>query len=296
MSVLELLGLGVRGGDRAAEIARVLESLPRPRGMSAEDWAALRADVVGRNDALLRAMRDPSHPARVNEYGGNASAYSGGAPFEWETSNSPYFIDTGTETAGHQIYTHNHPHEAFREMDDGVRVQAPYMLSGGDLNTPLSGGLGITSIEPGGGFGYALRGKRHGAIRLDDPYWNEVSYGAAEAARKRQPNMGFQIEHFGETPDDVLAAQMGLGEAMAKQRMLSAYGYLPATAEQRAALRRLRPAIDDARNAAYRSLHKGIHGTPYPFTPNALKALAGASIGGAGVLGALMSQRLAEGP
>jgi hypothetical protein len=286
-----------------------------PSGFTPMQWHNLVDNLVSGNRMLDQAYRvggknmlttmegkpiTIAHP----EYAGAVSPRLGIAPV---TQGHPFQVGPQVHMNDYtpdMVLYHSHPHII---KDPYAGMQYPAGLSGPDIAAmdPASPWAmrGVTSLEPEGGFGYAIRSAKAAPLErglMGDPSstWTKMEQRALDAARHGGKLHGaeFQLPRgSGELlglrsdvlPEASLPSRFGVARALEGRGWIERGGYVPGTREQAETLDAYGPAIDDATEAADDYLTE-------TFGSGRLGAyLLAALAGGGGALGALSARERA---
>jgi hypothetical protein len=235
----------------------LLGRMKPPSGISDEEWRIIREKMATGNKELVDAMAFGG-PSSNWEHGGIATPMD---DLKTVTDRDPTSVNTPHPTDRQKSFVyHSHPHTLNAESGE----QFPAALSLGDIGSTLRNDRGITSLDPLGGFAYAIRNEKTPNIKL--PLWHQMQIDARSAATKNlseasSPNwIRSGVEESGrprsqfDPPTDAtsaeLAATLGVGRALNRANVLTEFGSLPVGEAQIAGAAMLEPAVEASAQAA----------------------------------------------
>lgn len=212
---------------------KIDELIPSPpSGIAENDWQEIARSADSGNKRLAARMANPDEPQRVYEFGGIANADD---PIDLVTSFDPFAVKGMRlpRAAGKgTLLVHSHPHLA--PLEGSPDIVSPTPLSAQDM-IALGSLNAITSLDPTGSMGYAVRhkGAPYGSLPWSD-LWNETK----EAAKKAAPpatSPTFRLPGAGASNSSALdpdnfelyeaVASPALGLALKRAGLLERYGY-----------------------------------------------------------------------
>ena len=234
----------------------LLKQMKPPRGMSKAEWQVVRDKMAKGNIELVDAMNFGG-PSSNWEHGGIATPED---VLTTVTSSDPTSVSVPRPTDfDKSVIYHSHPHT----LDADSGEQFPAALSLGDLGVILQSHRGITSLDPVGGFAYAIRNEK--IPKIEQETWERMLTNAREATKTNlsgaTPNWirsgvvasGRPRSRFDPPTDatsDTLAATLGVGRALNRANVLTEFGSLPVGEAQIAGAAMLEPAVEASAQAA----------------------------------------------
>lgn len=228
----------------------IAQSLKRPDDIPEGDWAGIMGGVQHQNAELARIMSEGKLMSGA-EWGGVARP---GGPSQLQTRGDPFGVSVNTTDADKLtgIINHSHPHV----IPGSEGTQYPASLSLMDLFATKEA-RGITSLEPEGGFGYAIANPK--APALENAEWEKIVGDSLQASAPHLPGNVFPYSVGGShVPlyEAEMIAQKALGTAMKRTNMLQQYGYATKNPAQSEAIRQSETAINAGADAAEKSLRE----------------------------------------
>jgi len=276
----------------------LLKQMKPPKGIDDVEWQVIR-DKLGKGNTELVDAMSFGGPSSNWEHGGIATPTDA---LKTITDRDPTSVNPPiSANPDKSIIYHSHPHTLDAESGE----QFPAALSLGDLGVLLkgSGGAkadrGITSLDPLGGFAYAIRNEKLPNIK--PVTWHQMQIDARAAAMKSlseasSPNwMRSGVEASGrprsrfdpptDATSDALAATLGVGRALNRANVLTEFGNLPAGEAQLAGAAMLEPAVEASAQAAEEIVSNWLKMSGYD--SGTIKAIIAALVSSGGLMAAV---------
>lgn len=267
-----------RGVNRAASL---LERTAAPIDMSGQEWEMLQQYLGRGNREVADHLLADDHTANW-EWGGQASPFG---KTQTVTSNQPseLTIPRGSpDMPDLSVVYHSHPSQI--RNGDGNSIVGAH-LSSADL---MGRARGISAFDRDGGYSLAIH--HPNAPRITPELWQEISSSSAAAADPHLPGHTWSVHGVKESesakrwptflPEEALATQRGLANAMSNTGMLEQYQMIPGTMKAALTEQELVPGVAAATDAAESIIRRWLKAHGYSGgTVNALIASLSASGG-----------------